>query len=257
MLSVEQVVREYGDRARTRALAGVDLVLSPGEFAALIGPSGSGKSTLLNIVGLLDRPTSGRVVLGGVDTSLLDEHGLTDLRARTLGFVFQFHHLLPAFTALENVMLPAWASQGMPSKQMRTRALEVLDAVGLSDRAHDRTNNLSGGQQQRVAMARALAGRPSLVLADEPTGNLDTASAEDVFELMRRFNRELGTTFLVVTHDSRIAERCNRIIEIVDGRITSDRARPGSPPERVVSAAGPAAAVRPSVRDGGPITDAR
>jgi lipoprotein-releasing system ATP-binding protein len=227
MLSVEQVVREYGDRVRTRALAGIDLALLTGEFAALVGPSGSGKSTLLNIIGLLDRPTSGRVVLTGVDTSRLPESELTELRARTLGFVFQFHHLLPAFTAVENVMLPVWAKDGLPSPELRTRALELLDAVGLADRAHYRTNNLSGGEQQRVAIARALVGRPLLVLADEPTGNLDTASADEIFVLMRRFNREFGTTFLVVTHDGRIADRCSRIVEIVDGRIRSDRAHLG------------------------------
>jgi lipoprotein-releasing system ATP-binding protein len=209
---------------RTRALAGVDLALEPGSCAALIGPSGSGKCTLLNIFGLLDRPTAGRVVLTGIDTSGLDERALTALRARTLGFVFQFHHLLPAFTAVENVMLPAWADQGLPTREMRTAAEAMLTAVGLADRLQYRTNDLSGGQQQRVAIARALVRRPALVLADEPTGNLDTESSDEVFELMRRFNRELGTTFLVVTHDPRIAGRCDRIIEIVDGRVTSDRA---------------------------------
>ncbi len=226
ILSVVQVVREYGERVRTRALAGVDLVLEPGEFAALIGPSGSGKSTLLNIIGLLDRPTTGRVVLAGTDTSGLDEAALTALRARVLGFVFQFHHLLPAFTALENVMLPAWADEGLPSRAMRARARDLLDAVGLSDRVNYKTNDLSGGQQQRVAIARALARRPQLVLADEPTGNLDTASSDEIFELMRRFNREFGTTFLVVTHDPRIADRCSRVIELVDGRVKTDRIRP-------------------------------
>jgi lipoprotein-releasing system ATP-binding protein len=225
LLSVVQVVREYGTRVRTRALAGVDLVLEEGEFAALIGPSGCGKSTLLNIVGLLDRPTSGRVILAGTDTSGLDERALTALRARTLGFVFQFHHLLPAFTAVENVMLPAWADEGVPSRAMREKALELLDAVGLSDRAGYKTNALSGGQQQRVAIARALARGPQLVLADEPTGNLDTASSDEVFDLMRQVNRQFGTTFLVVTHDPRIAERCTRIIEMVDGRVTNDRIR--------------------------------
>jgi lipoprotein-releasing system ATP-binding protein len=226
ILAVQQVVRDYGEHVRTRALAGVDLVLAPGEFAALVGPSGSGKSTLLNIIGLLDRPTAGRVIVAGTDTSGLDERALTALRARTLGFVFQFHHLLPAFTALENVMLPAWADEGRPSRELRARAAELLDAVGLSDRAGYKPNDLSGGQQQRVAIARALARRPPLVLADEPTGNLDTASSDDVFDLMRQFNRRFGTTFLVVTHDPRIAGRCNRIIELVDGRVKSDQVNP-------------------------------
>jgi lipoprotein-releasing system ATP-binding protein len=225
ILSVQQVVREYGDHVRTRALAGVDLILRQGEFAALIGPSGSGKSTLLNIVGLLDRPTSGRVILAGVDTSNLDERGLTAFRARTLGFVFQFHHLLPAFTAVENVMLPEWADRGIATREMRVRAEAMLDAVGLSDRMQFKTTDLSGGQQQRVAIARAFVRRPPLVLADEPTGNLDTKSSDEIFDLMRRFNREFGTTFLIVTHDPRIADRCNRIIEIVDGRVKSDEVR--------------------------------
>jgi lipoprotein-releasing system ATP-binding protein len=219
ILAVEGVVREYGERVSVRALAGVDLALERGEFAALIGPSGSGKSTLLNIVGLLDRPTTGRVVLDGVDTTALDESALTLLRARALGFVFQFHHLLGAFTALENVMLPEWADAGFPTPQMRERADRMLTAVGLGDRTRFKTSELSGGQRQRVAVARALVRHPALGLADEPTGNLDTESSADVFALMRRFNRELGTTFLIVTHDTRIAEGCDRIIELVDGRI--------------------------------------
>jgi lipoprotein-releasing system ATP-binding protein len=227
ILRVEGVVRDYGGNGHpvTRALDGVDVALGRGELTALIGPSGSGKSTLLNIIGLLDRPTAGRVVLDGIDTTPLDDRALTKLRGRTLGFIFQFHHLLTAFTALENVMLPAWGDEGVPSDTMRARATKMLEAVGLSDRMTYRANDLSGGQQQRVAIARALARQPALVLADEPTGNLDTVSSDEVFELMRRFNRELGTTFLVVTHDSRIADRCDRVIEIVDGRIRSDRRR--------------------------------
>ncbi|MDH4260783.1 MAG: ATP-binding cassette domain-containing protein, partial [Gammaproteobacteria bacterium] len=147
ILSVQQVVREYGEHVRTLALAGVDLILHQGEFAALMGPSGSGKSTLLNIVGLLDRPTSGRVILAGTDSSRLDERALTAFRARMLGFVFQFHHLLPAFTALENVMLPEWADRGFETPEMRARAEAILDAVGLSDRAQFKSTDLSGGQQ--------------------------------------------------------------------------------------------------------------
>jgi lipoprotein-releasing system ATP-binding protein len=224
VLVVENVVKEYGDVARTRALDGVDLTLGAGELTALVGPSGSGKSTLLHIIGLLDRPTSGRVVLGGEDTTNLDERGLTKLRARMLGFVFQFHHLLPAFTALENVMLPAWGDLGWPSPEMRAASEEMLRAVGLEDRMHYRATNLSGGQQQRVAIARALVRRPALVLADEPTGNLDTASSAEVLVLMRRFNRELGTTFLIVTHDAETAAACDRTVELIDGRVHRERA---------------------------------
>ena len=223
LLLVEGVVKEYGEAAVTRAVDGVDLRLEAGELAALIGPSGSGKSTLLNIIGLLERPTRGRVMVNGTDTTGLDERGLTELRARTLGFVFQFHHLLPAFTALENVMLPGWGDEGYASPAIEARAKELLAAVGLTDRMNYKTTKLSGGQQQRVAIARALSRRPPLVLADEPTGNLDTESANEVFGLLRRFNRDVGTAFLVVTHDPRIADRCDRVIDLVDGRVRSDR----------------------------------
>jgi len=224
-LTVEHVVKYYGDTVKTRALSGVDMQLSPGELTALVGPSGSGKSTLLNIIGLLDRPSEGRVILDGVDTSGLDDTDLTSLRGRALGFIFQFHHLLPAFTALENVMLPTWGDRGFPSAELSAASEQILRAVGLADRMSYRVTNLSGGQQQRVAIARALVHRPRVVLADEPTGNLDTASSDEVFALMRQFNRELGTTFLVVTHDSRIADRCDRVVELVDGRVQSDRRR--------------------------------
>ena len=223
---IRDVVKEYGDVVKTRALDGVNFTARAGEFIALVGPSGSGKSTLLNIIGLLDRPSSGEVILGAHDTSSLDDQHLTRLRGSLLGFVFQFHHLLPAFTALENVMLPAWGSKGLPTEEMRADAERILDAVGLADRKLYRATSLSGGQQQRVAIARALMRRPPLVLADEPTGNLDSASAKDVFTLLRRFNREFGTTLIVVTHDSRIAEQCDRIVTLVDGRIESDLAVP-------------------------------
>ena len=224
VLSLSGVTKEYGDVAKTRALDGIDLEVGAGELTALIGPSGSGKSTLLNIIGLLDRPTSGRIVLRGTDTTTLDERGLTRLRATTLGFIFQFHHLLPAFTALENVMIPTWGDTGWASKDGRRDAEAVLHQVGLADRMSYKTNNLSGGQQQRVAIARALVRKPALVLADEPTGNLDTASSSEILDLMRRLNAELGTTFIIVTHDPRIAASCRRVIEIVDGRVRSDRA---------------------------------
>lgn len=223
VLLLENVVKDYGDAAKTRALAGVDLTIGRGELTAMIGPSGSGKSTLLNLIGLLDRPTSGRITLAGNDTSKLDERALTRLRATTIGFVFQFHHLLPAFTALENVMLPTWGDEGWPTAALKREAESMLRLVGLGDRVNYRTSNLSGGQQQRVAIARALVRRPALVLADEPTGNLDTASSTEILTLMRKFNAELGTTFVIVTHDPRIAQTCQRVVEIVDGRVRSDR----------------------------------
>jgi lipoprotein-releasing system ATP-binding protein len=222
VLAVEGLVKEYGEGFKTRALDGVDLVVGRGELTALIGPSGSGKSTLLNLIGLLDRPSAGRVILDGVDTSKLDERGLTRARARSLGFVFQFHHLLPAFTALENVMIPTWGDQGWPDAALRASAERMLRDVGLGDRIHYRATNLSGGQAQRVAIARALVRHPPLVLADEPTGNLDTASSNEIIALLQRCNRDFGTTVVIVTHDPRIAARCDRVVELVDGRVHRD-----------------------------------
>jgi lipoprotein-releasing system ATP-binding protein len=223
VVRLESVVKDYGKTVLTRALDGVDMRVDAAEFTALIGPSGSGKSTLLNVIGLLDRPTSGRVSIAGIDTSDRPEREITRLRGSEVGFVFQFHHLLPAFTAEENVMLPAYAARGKQDRGMRERARELLVRVGLENRILYRSNDLSGGQQQRVAIARALIARPRLVLADEPTGNLDTKSADEVFGLLREINREDRTAFLIVTHDPRMAQRCDRIVELVDGRIVSDR----------------------------------
>jgi lipoprotein-releasing system ATP-binding protein len=204
-------------------LHGIDLTLQRGEFAALIGPSGSGKSTLLNLIGLLDRPTAGQLFIDGEETSTLAESSITKLRGQRIGFVFQHHCLIPAFTALENVMMPLLVDRGRPDTAMRQRAAELLAEVGLADRQDYLTSRLSGGQQQRVAIARSLAMNPSLVLADEPTGNLDTHTADDIFALLREVNVREQTTFLIVTHDPRLAARCDRIIELVDGSIVSDR----------------------------------
>jgi lipoprotein-releasing system ATP-binding protein len=222
VLRLEEVVKEFGEEVRVRVLHGISLSLARGSFAALVGPSGSGKSTLLQVMGLLDRPTGGRVVLDGRDTSALDDDGLARQRGRTLGFVFQFHHLLPGFTAEENVMMPLYADRGRPEPWMAERARALLAGVGLAEHRARRPGQLSGGEQQRVAIARALVARPALVLADEPTGNLDTHTSDEVFALLRRFNREEGVTFLVVTHDSRLAARCDRIVELVDGRVVKD-----------------------------------
>jgi lipoprotein-releasing system ATP-binding protein len=197
--------------------------LQHGEFAALIGPSGSGKTTLLNLIGLLDRPDAGRIVVAGHDTNMLDETEATRLRGREIGFIFQYHHLLPAFTAMENVMLPILAARGHADQPMRETAARLIDRVGLTRWRDHKAMDISGGQQQRVAIARALAMNPSLVLADEPSGNLDTENADAVFDLMRDVNETIGTTFLIVTHDPRLAQRCDRIVELVDGRIVSDR----------------------------------
>ena len=207
-------------------LHGLTLRVGRGEFAALIGPSGSGKSTLLNIVGLLERMTLGSYRIEGEEVHGLDDAALTRRRRTTLGFVFQFHHLLPSFTALENVTLPALMRDDRITPQQRERARAMLNAVGLGSAMHKRPGELSGGMQQRVAIARALVLEPPLVLADEPTGNLDTASSDEVFALMRRMHAELRTSFLVVTHDPRLAARCDRVVELVDGRIERDQATP-------------------------------
>ena len=203
-------------------LHGLSLKVDRGEFVALIGPSGSGKSTLLNIVGLLEPLTSGSYRINGKAVASLDDRALTLLRRDTIGFVFQFHHLLPAFTALENVTMPGLIREGRVSRQQLERARELLATVGLSQAMDKRPSELSGGMQQRVAIARALVFDPPLVLADEPTGNLDTASSDGVFEELRRMHRERQTSFVIVTHDPRLAARCDRVVELVDGAIARD-----------------------------------
>lgn len=223
-MRLQGVTKEYGARVAARVLHGIDLALERGTFSALMGPSGSGKSTLLNLIGLLDRPTSGTITVDGVDTGRLDEDGLTRLRGRKLGFIFQFHHLLPAFTALENVMMPVLAGGARPTAEVRNRALWLLEQVGMAAKASAQATDLSGGQQQRVAVARALMYNPPLILADEPTGNLDTESAAQVFDLLRLLTQQEGATVLVVTHDPRLAARCDRTITIVDGRIQDPEA---------------------------------
>ena len=230
VLDLRGVIHEYGTRVRTRVLHGVDLQIEPGEFTAVIGPSGSGKSTLLNLMGQLERPTDGSIRLDGVETAGLDEDRRATLRGRTIGFVFQFHHLLGAFTARENVYMPMLVDRNRVDAEMVARADELLGLVGLADKVARKATDLSGGQQQRVAIARALAARPRVVLADEPTGNLDTETADEVFDLFRRVNREQGTAILVVTHDPRLADRCDRIVRVVDGRLASDeRGTPQGP----------------------------
>jgi len=224
-LRLDGVRKSYavGTPVETEVLHGIDLVLERGEFAALIGPSGSGKSTLLNVIGLLDQPTAGHVYIEGHDARTLDDDELTRLRGRSIGFVFQHHYLLPEFTALENVMMPALAARGREDDEMRATAAGLLDRVGLTSWLNSKATHISGGQQQRVAIARALAMNPALVLADEPTGNLDTKSADSVFDTLRDINETSRTTFLIVTHDPRLAQRCDRIIELVDGNVLSDQ----------------------------------
>ena len=226
LITLAGIKKSYniGRPSEAEVLHGIDLQVTTGEFIALMGPSGSGKSTLLNILGLLERATAGQYALQGQPVQDLGDAQLTLLRRSTLGFVFQFHHLLPAFSALENVTLPALMREGRVSSAQRERARNLLDAVGLAKAMDKRPGELSGGMQQRVAIARALVLEPPLVLADEPTGNLDTASSAEVFALLRRIHAERGTSFIVVTHDPRLAARCDRLVELVDGRIARDGA---------------------------------
>jgi lipoprotein-releasing system ATP-binding protein len=208
-----------GEANEIEILHGINLTLLKGEFCAVVGPSGSGKSTLLNTVGLLDRPSSGSLKICGQETSLLSDQSLTHLRGHKIGFVFQYHYLLSAFSAIENVMMPMFADAGFTNAAMRDRASLLLESVGLTPWLHVPAAHLSGGQQQRVAVARALAMKPSLILADEPTGNLDTKSADGVFELLQSVCKEQGTAVLFVTHNPLLSERCEKTIEVVDGQI--------------------------------------
>lgn len=200
-------------------LHSIDLTLNRGEFCAVMGPSGSGKSTLLNLIGLLDRPTQGQLAIRGEETTQLNDQALTRLRGHAIGFVFQHHHLLGAFTALENVMMPMLGAAGFSNAEITAKAMALLDSVGLSAFRHQASGSLSGGQQQRVAVARALAMSPALLLADEPTGNLDSKSADSVFDLLHRVSRDQGTTVLFVTHNPELAARCEKTIQVVDGRV--------------------------------------
>ena len=220
ILAVSGLTKSFGEGdAQTQVLKGIDLSIAPGEMAALLGPSGSGKSTLLTILGTLMRASGGRHEMLGVDLIHASDAERTAFRSRHLGFVFQFHHLLADLTALENVMMPAAAAAGRENRIMRERATELLDAVGLADRRDFRPAAMSGGQRQRVAVARALINNPVLVLADEPTGNLDRQSADQVMDLIRSINRTMATSFLISTHDEHIAAQCPRRIELLDGRI--------------------------------------
>ena len=223
LVTVRQLTKTYQSGAlATPVLKGISFDMAEREFVALLGPSGSGKSTLLSIMGTLLRPSSGSIALRGFEVVGLSDSELTTFRNRYLGFVFQFHHLLPEFTALENVYFPMAARKGWETHAMRERAAYLLERVGLADRMRYPVTKLSGGQKQRVAIARALVNSPLLVLADEPTGNLDRESAWQVMDLLREINRNEGTTFFISTHDPQIADRCDRRITVVDGCILTD-----------------------------------
>jgi lipoprotein-releasing system ATP-binding protein len=225
VLRIERVCKSYnvGLPSEVEVLHDIDLILQHGEFVALMGPSGSGKSTLLNIIGLLDRPTSGQLFINDQETGKLNDTELTKLRGHSIGFIFQSHYLISAFTALENIMMPMLVDQRFPSDAMKTRAHDLLAEMALEKWEDNLANNMSGGQQQRVAIARALAMNPALILADEPTGNLDTVSTDTVFEMMRKVNIKDKTTFLIVTHNFDLARRCDRIINVVDGQIVTSK----------------------------------
>lgn len=223
LLAVQGLRKTYTIGTQTvHALDGVNLTIARNEYVALMGPSGSGKSTLMNMLGCLDTPTSGSYLLNGKDVSRLDEDALADIRNREIGFVFQTFNLLPRYSALENVALPLIYA-GVGREEREARAREVLDQVGLADRMHHRPNELSGGQRQRVAVARALVNRPSIILADEPTGNLDSATSMEIMALFRAIH-EAGNTIIVVTHEEDIAACAQRIVRLKDGRVDSDAA---------------------------------
>lgn len=219
---VTNVTRLYKiGQMETRALNGVSLGINDGEFTALVGPSGSGKTTLLQLFGCLDQPTSGSVVINGKETTNLNRNQRADLRKETIGFVFQFFALIPTLTAYENVEMPLLLT-GKSASERKQRVMELLNAVDLSDRAHHRPDQLSGGQQQRVAVARALATNPKMILADEPTANLDTTNGEQVMEIMKKLNKDTGVTFVFATHDPRVIKYASRVVTLEDGVIVKD-----------------------------------
>jgi lipoprotein-releasing system ATP-binding protein len=223
LLVADRLDKTYGSGpTATRALADVSFAVEEGEFASIVGQSGSGKSTLLNLLGLLDTPSDGRVVLEGTDTTALSRRDRARLRGEAIGFVFQFHHLLPEFSVLENMTMPLRIGGQRVGADQRRRVADLLELLGLPRLEDKNANELSGGQKQRVAIGRALMHQPRLLLADEPTGNLDSRNTEAVHELFRDINRELGTTFLVVTHARGVAEMTDRILEVRDGELVQD-----------------------------------
>jgi lipoprotein-releasing system ATP-binding protein len=221
IIQLKNINKIYGNQIKTQVLHDLSLDIKEGSFTSIIGQSGSGKSTLLNIVGTLDKPTSGEVIIDGKRTDGMGKNELAELRNKTIGFIFQFHYLLPEFTALENVLLPN-NIMAKRTRETKARGEELMQLVGLEKVRNNLSTNMSGGQQQRTAIARALMNNPRIILADEPTGNLDSDSTENIYNLMRDINKNLGTTFVIITHDRRIAEKADRIIEIKDGRIALD-----------------------------------
>jgi lipoprotein-releasing system ATP-binding protein len=222
IVELRKVNKVYPGTVPTQVLFDIDLSFTAGSFNSIIGQSGSGKTTLLNIMGTLDKPTQGEVIINGRSTRSLSKDKLAELRNEVIGFVFQFHFLLPEFTALENVLMPYWIKRNQTSEKIRKRADELFEMVGISKVKNNPAGRMSGGQQQRTAIIRALINNPRIILADEPSGNLDTDNTEAIYKTFRTINQDSGTTFIIVTHDRRIAEQTDRIIEIRDGRILMD-----------------------------------
>ena len=222
VIQARDLVKVYGTQIQTEVLHGLNFSITAHEFVSIIGYSGSGKSTLLNILGALDKPTRGEILFKGTELGRMSEDELAGFRNKNLGFIFQFHHLLPEFTALENVLIPTWISEGKSHSKKLNRAKELLEIVGLEKYMKNKATNLSGGQQQRVAIARALINDPTILLGDEPTGNLDSDTTDQVYGLFRDINKELGTTLIIVTHNDHIAAKSDRVIQLVDGNIDRD-----------------------------------
>ncbi len=222
IVRLENIDKFYGDKIRTQVLFDINLSFEENSFNSIIGQSGSGKSTLLNLVGTLDKPTDGRIFINDQRTDTMNGIQLAELRNRTMGFIFQFHYLLPEFTAKENVLMPSRIMNYKLTPEVDQWADELLELTGLSKVKNNMANEMSGGQQQRTAIARALVNKPSIILADEPTGNLDSDTSETIYKLLRDINKEYGTTFIIITHDQRIAEKTDRIIELKDGRVDMD-----------------------------------
>ena len=222
IIILEKINKFYGDEVVFQVLFDIHLYIKRGKFTTIVGPSGSGKSTLLNIIGLLESPTSGKVFLDVQDVSSLNKDELAACRNEKIGFIFQFHYLLPEFTAIENILIPYWIGKGRPPGEIVDRALHLMDRIGIKKFSGKYPNQLSGGQQQRVAIARALINKPKIIFADEPTGNLDSKTSNLVMELLKEIVDEQKTSLVMVTHDPNIAAGADRVVEIVDGRINSD-----------------------------------